>query len=190
MLSVAAFDLETSNLNADYGILGVAVIWPAGSKKPLILRGDELNKNWKVKRSDDQEIVRATAEELQRHDILVAHNGAPGNFGSFDIPFLQTRLARWGLPAFVRKKIIDPVQIARRQFRLSSNSLESCASHLGLEPKMSLPPEVWTRAFLDGEKAAMDTIVTRCVSDVRILCGIVKHVKSYCHQLDHRGSSW
>jgi uncharacterized protein YprB with RNaseH-like and TPR domain len=189
ILSIAAFDLETTNLNADYGILMAAVVRTNYSKKPIIFRGDETNPKWKTKRSDDSEIVRAVSEELQKHDILVAHNGATGGWG-FDIPFLQTRLAKWNLPPFPRKKLIDPVQIARKQFRLSSNSLASVAGHLGLENKMYLAPDVWTQAALDGDKKAMDQIVARCSSDVRILVCIVAHIKSYCATLDHRGSSW
>src|SRR5262249_51982400 len=107
MLTVAAFDLETSSLNGDYGILGVAVIQPAGEEiPPIVLRGDELNKKWATRRSDDRAIVKEVSEELQSYDILIAHNGAAGRSG-FDIPFLQARLARWSLPPFPRKKIID-----------------------------------------------------------------------------------
>src|SRR5262245_47444543 len=182
VLTQAAFDLETSSLNGDYGSLGVAVIHPAGEENPIVLRGDVLNKNWKTKRSDDSAIVKEVAEELSSYDILIAHNGAAGRFG-FDIPFLQARLVRWGLPPFPRKKIIDPVQIARNQLRLSGHSLESIAGHLGLEQKMRLANSVWVEAFLDGTRAAMDLIVERCKSDVRILCEIVKSIKGYCHQL-------
>ena len=189
MLSVAAFDLETCNLNADYGILGVAVVKTTATKKPIVFRGDQLNKRWKTRRSDDSAIVKAVAEELKRHDILIAHNGAAVRFG-FDIPFLQARLAHHGMPVFPRMKIIDPVQIARKNFRLSGYSLETIANHLGLEMKMKLPPSVWTEAFLDGCPKAMDTLVARCVSDVRILCGVVDAVKGYCATLDSRGSSW
>lgn len=188
MLTIAAFDLETSNLSGDYGVLGVAVVQPSTARAPVVYRADEICKDWAKGRSNDREIVRRVAESLASFDILIAHNGATGR--GFDVPFLQSRLARWGLPAFPRKKMIDPVQIARNQFRLSSNSLESISAHLGLEPKMKLPPSVWLEAFLDGDKRAMDRIVARCKSDVKILCDIVKVVKSYCQQLDHRGSSW
>lgn len=188
MLSVCAFDLETSSLNADYGVLLVGVVHPAGAAEPLVFRGDKLNKNWKAKRSDDKAVVKAVAECLASHDVLIAHNGSTGR--GFDIPFLQARLARWGLPPIPRRKMIDPVQIARNQFRLSSNSLESISSHLGLPPKMKLAPSVWLEAFLDGDKAAMDTIVARCTSDVAILIEIFKAIKAYVATIDHRGSSW
>jgi DNA polymerase III epsilon subunit-like protein len=188
MLSVAAFDLETSSLNADYGILLVGVVHTAGAAEPTVFRGDTLAKNWKSRRSDDSAVVKAVAECLMGHDVLVAHNGATGR--GFDMPFLQARLAKWGLPPMPRRKIIDPVQIARNQFRLSSNSLESISSHLGLPPKMKLPPSVWLEAFLDGDKTAMDTIVARCTSDVAILVEIFKAVKGYVAQIDSRGSSW
>lgn len=188
MLSVAAFDLETSSLNADYGILGVAVIQPGDGTEPIVFRGDLMNRKWKTRRSDDSAIVKAVGDALQGYDILVAHNGSTGR--GFDLPFLQARRAKWGFSPLPRMKIIDPVQIARQQFRLSSNSLRSISAHMGLPPKMELAPSVWLEAFLDGDKDAMDTIVERCKSDVAILVEIVKRVKGYCRQLDHRGSAW
>jgi len=189
MLTQAAFDLETSSLNADYGILMVAVIRYQGQPKPVIFRGDKMNPRWKTNRSDDSAIVKEVADAIRDVDVLFAHNGSTGRFG-FDLPFLQARLARHRLPHLERKKIIDPVQIARNQFRLSSNSLESVAAHLKLAPKMRLPPEVWVKASHDGDRKSMDTVVARCVSDVEILVEIVKSVKGYVKQIDSRGSAW
>lgn len=189
MLSIAAFDLETSNLNADYGRLLCGVVWAAGASEPKVFRGDTLNKKWKNDREDDSAVVRAVAEELAGHDILIAHNGAAGGFG-FDIPFLQSRLACHRMPAFPRKKIIDPVRIARQQFRISGNSLESISAHLGLTPKMKLPPAVWVKASHNGCKESMNLIVERCVSDVRILCEIIQQLKGYVTQIDAKGSWW
>jgi uncharacterized protein YprB with RNaseH-like and TPR domain len=189
MLSQAAFDLETSNLNADYGVLLVAVIRVAGQKKPIVLRGDRLNPKWRTRRSDDSVIVARVAQILDKQDVLFAHNGSPGRFG-FDLPFLQSRLAKHRLEPLKKRKIVDPVAIARNQFRLSSNSLESVSAHLGLPPKIKLRPDVWVRASHDGDREAMNQVVERCVSDVDILVAIVEAVKGYVSQIDSRGSAW
>lgn len=186
MIRACAFDLECSSLNADFGVIGAAVLHFNDQRRPVVLRGDELNPKWyKGLRSDDSAIVRKVAELLQTADILVAHNGV-----QFDLPFLQSRLARWGLPYFQPRKFIDPVWLARKHFRLSSNSLDAVCSHLGIEGKTPVSRRAWVEAFLDGSRAAMDEIVHHCKMDVKILVELVPYVKPYCRQFDTRGSAW
>src|SRR5262245_25969982 len=106
-ISCCCFDLETTNLAGDFGIILCAVIKPAhaGSR---IFRADRLRKSWLTRRSNDRAILRAVVEELSNYDIWVAHNGA-----RFDVPFLRTRLLRWSMPPLPNKKLIDPVLLAR-----------------------------------------------------------------------------
>jgi len=68
-MKIAMFDIETSNLNADYGILLCAVIKPL-EKKPIALRLDE-TKRYKVDKADDSELVEQIRKELQNYDIIV-----------------------------------------------------------------------------------------------------------------------
>jgi uncharacterized protein YprB with RNaseH-like and TPR domain len=184
MITSACFDLETSSLNADFGVVLCAVVKPGGAD-PLIFRGDELNSCWDRVRSDDRELVQAIARELEGYDILVAHNGK-----RFDLPFLQTRLARWGLPPLPRKKLIDPVLLARNNYRMSSNSLRRLLSMFGLNQKTDVETEIWLRASLDGDREAMNYIVDHCVKDVAMLEQLTDRVKSFCTAFDQRGSAW
>jgi uncharacterized protein YprB with RNaseH-like and TPR domain len=147
------------------------VIKPANSK-PKIFRGDKLNSGWSAGRSDDRALVEAIAQELDQYDIWIAHNG-----NKFDIPFLRTRLLRWELPTLANKKLIDPVLLARNKLRMSYNSLEQIANHLGCNTKTEVRPEVWLAASLDGSTKAMDYIVKHCVQDVLVLEQIVTKLK-------------
>ena len=171
MITSAAFDLETSSLNADFGIVLCAVVKPAGGK-PIVFRADELNKKWKTRRSDDSAIVSAVAEELQKYDLLAGHNAA-----YFDIPFLQSRLSRWGLPLMPKMRLIDPWWIIRRQLKLSSNSLERASDFLGFNQKTPVSGQVWMQAYLDGNLDAMSEIVKHCIADVDMLEELVRKVK-------------
>lgn len=160
-MRAASFDLETSNLNANFGIILCAVIKPFDGPC-TILRGDSY-RSWRKKRSDDSALCRDIRAELERYDIWIAHNGT-----NFDIPFLRTRLMRTG-ERLAQPKIVDPVKLARRYLRLGYNSLEQVAAQFGYYGKTKVEGRYWMEAVLDGSVEAMDYIVAHCVADVKLL---------------------
>lgn len=183
-LSAATFDIETTSLNADFGVLLCAVIKPSyPNSKAVVLRADRLNKNWKTKRSDDRVIVKRVAEELQKYDVVCAHNGT-----YFDLPFIRTRMARWGLGCLPEIKILDPCHLARNKLKMSFNSLERLADFLGFNTKTTVDGDLWIRAGLDGDKKAMDYICAHCEADVAMLEKLVDHLKGYSKVLNSWGS--
>jgi uncharacterized protein YprB with RNaseH-like and TPR domain len=184
MITICTFDLETTSLNADFGVLLCAVIKPSHGK-PIIFRADELNKQWDTKRSNDKAIVQAVASELTKYDCWLAHNGL-----RFDVPFLRTRIARWKLPPLPDSKLIDPVQLARNKLKLSYNSLERIAGFLGVNHKTVVDGDLWLRAALDGDRKAMNYIVDHCVKDVSMLEDIVDAVKAYSKTFNSWGSGY
>src|SRR5271165_5589788 len=102
------FDIETSSLNADFGVLLCGVIKPSG-EPPKIFRLDKLSKQWRTKRSFDKPVVEAFANELSQYDILAGHNQV-----RFDLNFLRTRMLYWGLPSLREfKAAIDSCQLLR-----------------------------------------------------------------------------
>ena len=183
VVSSCCFDLECSALTADFGIILAAVVKGANAE-PVVFRLDELNKDWKTKRSNDAPLVRAVADELSKYDILIAHNGV-----NFDLPFLRTRMLYHGMKAFPEKKVIDPVQIARKRLRLSRNTLARVAGISGAGKKFYIDSELWIKATLDGDIKAMDAIVEHCKQDVALLEGIVHHIKDYSPTFNSWGSA-
>jgi len=185
MITSACFDLETSSLNANFGVILVGVVKPADGE-PKVFRADNLNKEWKTKRSDDSAVVQAIRDELLQYDILVAHNGA-----RYDIPFMRTRMALWGMGSFPSKKLVDPYQIARNRFRMSSNSLDSLSDLMGTKHKKTpVRGQLWMKAAMDGDRKAMQYITDHCIIDVLILEELVDKVKDYSSVFDNRGSGW
>lgn len=182
-ITCCCFDLETTNLSADFGIVLCAVVKPAGGKS-IVFRGDDFAE-WKESRSDDRMIVQCVVTELAKYDIWVAHNGH-----KFDVPFLRTRLMRWSLEPLPAKKLIDPVLLARNKLRLSFNSLSQVANHLGCNSKTDVRPEHWLKAALDGDKSSMDYIVRHCVEDVKVLEKVVGALKPYSGVYNTYGSGF
>ena len=186
-ISTAVFDLETSALTADEGIILCGVVQSSRRTKPYVLRIDQLDsKTWRAgKRGHDRNTVRALVELLSDHDVLVAHNGS-----FFDLPMLRTRQLRWGDKPMPDMKVIDPWKVAKRKFNLKSNSLARVADFVGIrDRKTPLNMSTWAAAMQDGDKAALDLIVEHCIADVRVLDGVLGFVKPFIKVLDSQGSA-
>lgn len=184
MITIATVDIETTALHADFGIILCAVVKPSDKNaRPIIIRADELNPHWKTRRSNDKAVVRALRDTLDEFDVLVAHNGL-----RFDLPFIRTRLAKWGLKTLPDKKLVDPVQLARNKLRMSYNSLDKLAGYLGCNSKTEVEGNMWLKAALDGDRRAMNYIVRHCVEDVKTLERIVDAVKGYSTVFNSWGS--
>lgn len=187
MISTLTFDLETTALEADRGVI-LCACWESSEDpgKVHTLRQDETNPAWKKgKRGDDKSLVKEVVGLIKSHDIVVAHNGT-----RFDLPFLRTRALRWGMRPVREVKVVDPLSIAWRKFKLRSNRLGAIADFLGIvDRKTPLDMSVWADAYLNGTKGAMDLIVEHCVADVKVLSAVLEHVKGFIRQLDDRGSA-
>jgi len=177
---LACFDLETSSLSADFGVVLCGVVKP-WQGKARVYRIDELAGDVP---SDDHLVVAALIEALSQYDILVAHNGV-----RFDRPYLNTRALKWGLPLLNPfGKIIDPVQHARRYLRMGGNSLANVAKTITKHQKSSVDGNVWVRAAMDRDKEAMDTVVKHCIKDVVVLEAVTERLRPFIKKIDERGS--
>lgn len=188
MISTLIFDLETSDLQADRGVILCASYESSEEPRKIrTIRQDDrrVNPNWDKSRGNDREIVRRMSDVIRAHDVIVAHNGT-----RFDLPYLRTRALAWGLPPLLEVKIVDPCTIAWRKFKLRSNSLGVVADHLGIRDKKTpLDMSLWMDATLNGNRKAMDNIVEHCEADIRVLRGVLRGVRPFIRQLDDRGSA-
>ena len=189
VLSIATFDIETSNLNANFGIVLCAVIKPMHGKEK-VYRLDK-TEAWKSgRRYDDSELVCEVIDELNTHDILIAHNGV-----RFDKPFLNTRALCQNAPAGMpildpRCKMIDPVLLARKYLRMSWNSLDNLLDFMGLGQKTKVTGNVWMKALLgngrEGKKN-MDEVVAHCIIDVVELERLVGKIRKFVTRINEFG---
>lgn len=183
--SSCVFDLETTNLNADFGVVLCGVILPSGpGAKPIVFRADKYP-TWKTNRSNDAELVKDIVKELDCYDIWCGHNAS-----RFDVPFLRTRLLRHKLPPLPTRKLVDPVLLARNKLRMSFNSLAQVANLLGINSKTELKPEMWLAASLDGCTKSIGYIVDHCVQDCVTLDKVVGALKHYSTTLNSYGSGF
>lgn len=162
-MRICMFDLECTNLKANYGFALCASYKYTTSKYVntfSIFDGPEFQED----PTNDRYVIESIAEVLSNSDIIVGHYST-----RFDLPYIQARLLFHGLP-IVNPRIphIDTWRIARQKLALSSNRLQAITEHLGFEDKTALKSRIWVKA-MSGDRASIEYIVEHCEQDVKVL---------------------
>lgn len=167
-LRIGYLDIETSDLNADWGFMLTWYIKPQGSKNydfGIITQKEIMEGTY------DERITRELLEAFSRYDVLYTHYGADRRF---DVPFIRTRAIIWGLgkllPQYLEKFIFDTWVIARNKLKLRRNSLDNIARTLRVKgiSKTHLDPAIWKRAHI-GDKVSLEYIAKHNKHDVILL---------------------
>lgn len=185
-MRTAIFDLETSSLFANSGIILCCCIKEYGVRKITTIRADTFP-NWKHCRSDNSPVVREIIKELGRFDILAAHNGQ-----YFDKTWLNAASLKYGVEPVCRyKKFIDPVLLSRRHLKMGRNSLTSLIDYFEV-PTHKTPIEFkhWIQASHDGNSRSLDYIVQHCQKDVVSLEQVYDKVRPLIEKIDSKGSAF
>lgn len=186
-LKQAVFDLETFSLDRGWGVLMVGSILVHGEGPEPVWYNFDLTQSstWPDRRSEDGELAAKIIKVLSGCHVAFAHNGA-----QYDVPWLNSIALKYNLPP-LNIKLIDPVQVARKKYRIGSNSLGSLANFLELdEEKMPVPPDTWRFALFNNDKRAWQTLRERCQSDVRLLNKVAAKVTRDVGMIDNQGSAW
>jgi hypothetical protein len=125
-------------------------------------------------RTDDRHLIKDLHKLFDEADILVAHNG-----DRFDKRKANTRFLSCGLTPPSPYKTIDTLKIARTQFAIGSNKLESLGHFLGLGGK--LPTTGWHlwRKCIDGDTKAWATLKRYNRRDVSLLREVYDRLKPW-----------
>jgi len=185
-MKTVIFDLETSSLDANAGIILCACAVEYGKTKVQTFRADSY-KNWTIRKSDNSKLIKDLIDYLDDYDILIAHNGQ-----YFDKAWINAGCIKYGLkPVLRNKKFIDPVQLSRRHFKLGRNSLASLIDYLDIpEHKTSIEFKHWVQASHDSNTQSMDIIVQHCIQDVKSLAMIYHKLRPLIDKIDKGGSSY
>lgn len=167
-MRIAFTDGEMSNLSADFGQLLCACVCEYKPSAPYYtnLRTFTL-KDYEKRRWDDKSLALQWRDALEQYDIVVTWNGI-----KFDVPFLNTRLQRWGCKEVRVQRHKDLMYTARYKLRLSSAKLETVSKFYNVEDeKTKMEPERWTMA-MGGHKASYNYIIDHCKRDVKVLAQV------------------
>lgn len=167
-MRIVAWDLECSSLSGMVGRIlcsGFKQIMPPECRKSkvYILRGDDALYNNPDDLADDSKLAIATRDELEKYDVIVAHNGI-----LFDRKFLNARLIKVDARPIKPMFFVDTMWIVRTHMRASSK-LDNVQKFLNLpDEKTDITWDNWQRG-LSGDKAAMDEIVKHNKQDLLVL---------------------
>lgn len=155
------FDIESTNLNATFGtILCIGYKWLGNPRVyvPTILDYSKTNF------LDDRGLVKAFSEVYNSADYSCGHYAQ-----RFDVPMIQSKLIKYGLPPLAPIPLIDTWRVARDNFKLHSNRLATIQEFLGVEhSKTSINFDDWLQAA-HGNKRALRQVVEHCRLDVLVL---------------------
>lgn len=174
---IIAWDLETSNLNANFGYVLCAGWKIIGEKKTNVIRISDYPLH-KTDCTNDYEVVKRMGEALADADGIVTWFGQ-----FFDEPYLNSRLLIHGLPLlppFTAGTHIDGWRIARKKLKLNSNRLASVSSFLGVEEKTPLNGPIWVKA-MSGHLPSLRYVYKHCEQDVIVLEQVYDKIKPLCN---------
>jgi len=165
---IGFLDIETTDLNADYGIICCYCLKEAEGKiyEDRITR-DDIKKYSSKKRDveprEDKRIIESLVRDLKNFDRLVLHYGC-----GFDLPFIRTRavICRVKYPTHGIYVMSDTWVMLKKKFKLSRNSLENgCRKLVGVSNKDRLSMAI-KHGALRGEEWAIQDMLNHCRKDV------------------------
>ena len=159
---IKLWDIESTNLNADFGYILSIAVKDLDNKKVRCYSVDDYPLYKKDPTSD-----KALLEEAY-HDLSSAGAWVTWYGGGFDVPFVNTRLLSHGMDPMPPVPHIDGWRIARYKMKLHSNRLASVSSFLQITEKTPLDGPIWIKASA-GDKAALQYIKEHNVQDVIVL---------------------
>ena len=162
------FDIETTDLEGHFGRMLCCSVLTYPSMEMRTFRWDDYSDD----PSDDSVLVTKARDHIESHNISCGWYTK-----GFDIGFIRARLAACGERLLKPMLHFDPMWGYKgwRGVKIGSASLKNVSEFLGLsEQKMAVPKEVWVKAGM-GNKEALDILVDRCESDVRVTWECAQH---------------
>ena len=174
---VGFVDIETSNLNADFGWIFCYSLKERGGEMVHRCATPQEVRQYKF----DENVIKQFLKDIKGYDRLVGYYSKDRRF---DIPFLRTRALKWGLefPGWRDLLFTDAFDLVKPKLKLHRNRMEVACDLLGIPSKQHrLNPEVWQRAQA-GSKEALDYIQTHCDEDVLSLEQVFEKLNIFANQ--------
>jgi len=168
---IGFFDIETSNLKANFGIiLCYSIKELDGPITSRVITKKELNKDL------DRELVIQCVKDIQKFDKIM------GYFSTrFDLPYLRSRalIHNIDFPQYGELYHEDVYYTARSKLCLHSNRLGVVEEVLlGETRKTAIDQKHWVKALM-GDKDALDYILDHNIRDVKSLEDVWKKLNCF-----------
>ena len=178
---IGFFDIETSNLDANFGLLLSYCIKDGDSDKIYhdTITLDDIKSG--TAGDEDRRVVESCVKDMQRFSKVIGYYST-----KFDIPFVRTRAVSLGItfPDFGVIKHQDVYYLIKSRFKLNSNRLENaCRVLLGATDKTRIEYKYW-RGGVRGDKKSLQYILEHNKYDVLDLEKLYHKVIQYARPQD------
>jgi DNA polymerase elongation subunit (family B) len=121
-------------------------------------------KGYKRNKANDFKLVKVLYDLMNQADIVIAHNA-----DGFDIKKSNARFLYYGLKPPVPFKSVDTLKVARKYFKLNSNSLDDLGKYLGIGEKVKTGGfDLW-KGCINGDMKAWKKMIDYNKNDVALL---------------------
>jgi uncharacterized protein YprB with RNaseH-like and TPR domain len=162
---IGYFDIEATNLSADFGYMLCYSILDGES-------GDILQNSIKPREIleyvFDKRLIQDCIKDMRKFTRLVVYYG---HNRQFDLPFVRTRafIHQIEFPQYLEMYATDLYRVVKSKLRFSRNRLANVCAAGGISAKgHPLIPDVWQRAMA-GDQDSLDFIQVHCNEDVESL---------------------
>lgn len=120
---------------------------------------------------DDYHVVKTIHDLISQADVLIAHNG-----DAFDWKMFTARCLYHDMEPPKKPVMIDTLKIARKEFKVESNTLGYLCKFLGVEDKMHSPN--WGK-IAQGDVEEIAEAERYCRGDIRSLRGVYEKLRPH-----------
>lgn len=166
---IGFFDLESTDLNAEFGIMISYGIKKLNGK----IYGRVITKKEILGKDLDKKLIEECVRDICRFDRIIVHWGKDRRF---DLPFTRSRALFWKIdfPGYRELYVQDTFDMVKAKMNLrrsgnwgSTGRLQTACDFLDISAKhYPMVPKIWMRA-LQGNKEALDYIFKHNVEDVK-----------------------
>ena len=159
---VGYFDIETTDLTANYGYMQSYAIKVGGEDTIL---GRHLTPKEVKSFKFDKDLIQECSDDLRKFHRIIVYYGTDYRF---DLPFVRTRSLKYGVDFPLYKDVFtqDAYSVVKAKLRLAKNSLWSACSFLEIPSKGHwLTADVRMRSFT-GDLKSLEYIWTHNLEDV------------------------
>lgn len=171
---IGYFDIESSDLNAEFGyVFSYAILDDSGKVCGRVLTPEEILSN-----NFDRKLMAELAQDLKEFDRLVVYWGKSWRF---DIPMVRSRCEKYHVPfpKYREMWVTDLYDIVKSKLRLRRNRMQNACNFLGIESKTHpLEADIWQTA-VTGNKKSLQWIWDHNVEDVKSTRELWLRLKDY-----------
>lgn len=159
MPKILFYDIEVTDLNADWGtLLCVGYKW-LGEKDPTVISIlDYPGKNF----LDDSNLVKAFNDVIAQADMVITYFGK-----GFDQPWMQAKYSLYDIKPLANVPHVDLFFTAKSNLKLSRKSLDNLVIFYKLGKKYNVSVADWKLAKI-GDPHGVAEVVKHCYVDVNL----------------------